>query len=517
MFKGSEDPSNGRSDEFKTGLGNTETIVHKHAEKERALRREKRDEKIARMRNRHHYEAPAPGMFELSKAIAVRDAFIATHSLESSQYLKQFISANAEGMNEILCAPFLEAIMAAISKANHAGVMCNAANFLVNIMADASNENVPLLGNTLICKPAFYNVLAQHICDANSPIRFDMWKVVANVACMCQDARNYLFASLLLPIFLSELDKRDPATLPMLLVTLVGATASEDAVINEALIQSTWKRVLGLLPLLLPAPQKEEEPNQLLEYTLTIIQNVLQKSNEAYAVGLLRSVSDAGVIEFLVGLCDRVSRTNFNVLHVQRILVLISKYNVENHEFVHRMRQAGCIQLMARLSVDANERIKKEAMMWIGNYSAEGSAFVQHLVEQHAYDGIIGLLRKAPKVHLLDQALYALVSAVKSCCRERNSESDATLRTLLTEKQFLDFTVRHVGQVGCDTRTCDILSMWVALLKWDKRFVLPILEDMHALDRVDDLLGSRNPAIYKLASQVDDLRMVRETMDEFDE
>jgi hypothetical protein len=206
------------------------------------------------------------------------------------------------------------------------------------------------------------------------------------------------------------------------------------------------------------------------------------------------------MIAFMVGMCKRVSIINYNQIRVQRILVMLSKYNAPGNVFAHAMRAAGCIPLMAGLSVSGNERVQKEALMWIGNYAAGGHAFVQHLLECNAFDGIVGFLRRAPKQHVLDQALYVLTAAV-----QQQEEIAGTLRSLLTQKHFLEFTSRHVGQVGCDTRSADILGMWVALLKWNRTFVQPLLEESHGLERVDQLLGSPNPVLYRLASQVDDI------------
>jgi hypothetical protein len=161
---------------------------------------------------------------------------------------------------------------------------------------------------------------------------------------------------------------------------------------------------------------------------------------------------------------------------------------------------------MAELAGSNNERVQKEAAMWIGNYAAGGFAFVQHLLECHAFDALVGCLRRAPKQRVLDQALYVLVSAANTCCSAAPSEErDGILQTLLIQKHFLTFTARHVGQMGCDTRTTDILGMWVALLKWNRAYVQPILEECKGLDRVDELLGSQNTAIYKLAAQIDDI------------
>lgn len=524
-----------RKDEFKTGLGDTEAVVKRHAEKARALGREKRDDKIQRMRNRNHYEPNSQTMFELSQVIAMRDAYIATQSLESIQYLKHFMHVSkAEAVNEILCVPFVDALMRSISAANYAGVMCAAADCLVNATAELSDEHIPLIGKAILARPEFYAVLNQHLCNNDSPIRFDMWKVLANLACMCQDAREAMLKSCVfvvppastrpappggstpLPIFASEFDKRDPATLPMLLVLLMGICASPDAVIPEPFMMAHWRRVVGLLPLFLPDPQREEEPMELLEYTLTVIQKTLEKATPERAVQMV--ALEPALVTFTVGLYKRVNQINYNHLHVMRILVMLSKFNTPQHEFLLAMRNAGCIPLMAQLSVNANERIQKEALMWIGNYAAEGHEFVAHLLEYHAFDGVVEFLRRAPKQSVLDQVLYVLTAAVKACCRRRDAgfanfansapaapSSQDTLRALLVEKHFLSFTTRYVGQKGCDTRTCDILSMWVMLLKWDKAYVLPILESTHGLDRVDELLGSPNVAIYKLASQVDDL------------
>lgn len=522
MFKGSDNSAN-RSDEFKTGLGTTEDAAKRHADKAISLRREKREDKIQRMRNRNH--CGGANAFELSNVIAMRDAFIATRSYESSQFLKHFMHVSeAEAINEILCVPLVEACIHAIAEQNHppafgggtsgSGVMCNAADCLVNIAADIDNAHIPAIGKAIFARPAFYAVMNQHLCNKDSPIRHDMWKVLANMACMCQDARNVMLQSIVfvapstgnaLPIFASEFDKRDASTLPILLVLLMGVCASPDAVIPEAFMMAHWRRIVNLLPFFLPEPQREEQPMEVLEYTLTIIQKTLEKSSEQRAVQMVAMEPPA--VAFMVGLCRRVSGVNFNVLRVQRILVMLSKYNTPGQEFLHAMRNAGCIPLMTELSVNANERIQKEALMWIGNYAAEGPAFVKHLLDGNAFDGIIGFLRRAPKQHVLDQALYVLVAAVKACCPPRPSGGgdNNILQTLITHKQFINFTVRHVGQVGCDTRTCDILSMWVALLKWNRKFVQPILEETHGLERVDDLLGSQNVAIYKLASQVDDI------------
>jgi len=261
--------------------------------------------------------------------------------------------------------------------------------------------------------------------------------------------------------------------------------------------------------------QQEQEENALLELLILTIENILEstvRDKSVFAVRLLGLNKE--FIAFMVKLTLRVHPIGQNRWRIVRFLVRVGDLHVDQFEFQHLMREAGAIQLMCRLCDQMNEPLRIEAMRWIGNYASDCATFVKHLLDCNALDAVISYIKRCPNEAVIDKAIYIMDACVKSCLKEQ-PQADAILKNLLVEKQFLSITVERVGRLGCEARTLDILGMWYRLLKWNKRFVLSILEDHGGLDRIDILLGAKNPAIYKAASQIDDF--LHSSTDDMDE
>lgn len=497
---------------FKTGLGDGENATKRHVEKASVLRRKKHDEKMQRLRNQNSALLPS---LDDSKTniLQCKQVFLSTASYDTLVYLKNFAHVCSEQeLNDILDVPLVVSLSSLLLH-KQMEYQIAAADCLVNITGCVGNEKINTIGHLLLKTP-FLQVIHQHLVSKTA-IFLDAWKIVANIACLCHDARSIMLCSPIfsshvehqagaLPIFAAEFDCHNEATLPILVLIMHAFSCVEQG--HEAFVYAQWKRLVVLLFRIFPEPmvQREQEENTLLELLILTIENTMEnttKDNSVIGIRLLSLTKE--LIPFMVKLVMRVHGMGQNRWRIVRFLVRVGQLHVADFEFQNLMREAGAIQLMCRLCDQINEPLRIEAMRWIGNYASECTTFVQHLLNFKAFDAVISYIRRSPKESVIDQAIYIMDATVKACIKEAPA-SNCVLQDLLIEKQFLSITVQRVGQVGCETRTLDILGMWYRLLKWNKRFVLPILEEHGGLDRVDILLGDKNPVIYKAASQIDD-------------
>jgi hypothetical protein len=513
-----------RAKDFKSNLGDTNDVVKRHADKAQSLRREKRDEKIQRMRNRETKSETMPDRF-LENALAARDAFLRTASLESLQFIQKFLrTMDDEDINHLLDDKgALASHMVLLLKHPNPLFVLTASDCLVNITGSVSAEKISSVA-AVLTKTDFINIAHAHVSNVNSPLRLDMWMCIANIANLCQDARNVLFQTSLFrvvpspggggnsnPPFSSELALQDPATQPIILLVLFGLCADKESLINQPFVMAHWHQICSLLYNACPAPMRGEH-NESLNMLILIISKILskEKSSDEFCIRLLSI--ERPLISFLVKLCPRVEDIA-NQIRILQTLVHIGLQSVPQYEFQNIMREAGCIQMMSLYSQSPHDRIRREAMMWIGNYANECYEFVTHLLSVRAFDGITEYIQHPSEKSLMCQAIYVLSAASESCCRNKTEESNQVLKTFFGQNGWLRFTSQRVGRKGCNDLTFDILKLWVMLINWDKHFVRPILEETGGLAKVDELLADKDPRIWSAANALDELLQQNEEME----
>lgn len=510
-----------RAKDFKTGLGDTESVVHRHAQKAVSIRKGKRDERMQRIRNTGPSPSSAgPSMTVdqlMASAFAMRDVFIRTGSLESLQFLQQFFRHVSEkDLNDLLDDQgLLVKSMVTLLMHTNVGHVTLAADCLVCITGEVDIIKLSSV-EVLLNKTPFLEIAHTHMNQRNSPIFLDMWKCVANLACVCQDARNILIQSPIfrkanpqdprMPVFVTEFDREDPATIQIVLLILFGFCSFDNSTICEPFIFSHWGRITKLLYSVFPAPMKEEpggEPIEVLESLLEIIEGILYKSRPEFGAGLI--YKEKPLIPFMIHLCPRLNTVN--QIRAARIVAQMGFYKVPNNEFLHLMREAGCIQLMSRFSLHPVERIQREALVWFAYYAGGSSEFVSHLIYNKALDGTFEFFRRDPKQSMVVQAMFILTVACQSCYQSKTNkkESDEILKDLLITKQCLGLMCHQLDKPGQVKMVTDILALWLGLLKWNRAFVLPYLEEIGGIEKVEKLLGDNCTAIYNLASKIDDL------------
>lgn len=496
-----------RAGEFKTGLGDINQVSKRHAEKAGLRSKKKRDEKISRIRKQPQSNDNSI-QNNIEEVISARDIFLKTASLESLQFIQRFLkTANKQEINSVLDdRGMLASAMVMLLKHNSTVFVLIASDCLVNITGTVEKERLSSAA-AVLTKTDFIPLAYAHIMNSQSPIRLDMWMCVANLASLCQDARTILLETPLFkstnPPFSAELARQDPATLPMVLLILYAFCAKRDSVLNEPFVMAQWRLLCSILYSGYPAPYRQEDgTDTTLSMIIMIILSILTKSSPELAIRLM--AIERPLITFLVGLYTRLVNT-IDKIRVAKTLVCIGHMDVPQCEFQNIMREAGCIQLMTALSQEANEDLRREAMVWIANYAVESYLFVTHLIQCRAFDGVIAYLQHPSGNKYTSQAIYVLKAASQSCYTNRNAESDEVLRMLLGQNGWLRFTSQRIGRKGCDEITLEILSLWIALIKWDIHFVRPILEESRGLDRLAELLADKNPAIWSSANRLDEM------------
>lgn len=513
--------SNSRASEFKTGLGDINQVSKRHAEKAGLRSKKNRNDKISRMRKQNSGGDTfvVPDNFS-EQAFLARNVFLKTASLESLQFIQRFLRvATKREINSFLDEQgMLASAMVTLLKHNSTVFVMIASDCLVNITGNVKSDKLSSVAMVLT-KTDFIPIAYAHVMNQQSPIRLDMWMCIANMALLCQDARNYLLETPLFksnnPPFTAELAQQDPATLPVVLLTLYAFYPQKDdtIVLNEPFTMAQWRIICNILYTKYPPPMKQTDSDRDLSMILLIILSIFDNSSAAFRIRLISI--ERLFIAFLVGLLPRICDID-DKIRVAKILVHIGMLDVPQCEFQNIMREAGCIQLMTDLSQSGHELLKRESMVWIANYASESYTFVTHLLHCRAFDGITVYLQRPSEVKYMNQAIHVLKTASQSCYNNRTTESDEVLKTLLNQNGWLRLTSQRIGRVGCVELTLEILSFWIALVKWDIHFIRPILEDSRGLERLAELLADKNPAIWSLANRLDEMLNNEMEMTEMD-
>jgi hypothetical protein len=513
-----------RAGEFKTGLGDINQVSKRHAEKAGLRSKKKRDEKISRIRKQNNDATfVVPDNFS-EQALLARNVFLKTASLEALQFIQKFLKTSKKReVNALLDDQgMLASAMVTLLKHNSTAYVLIAADCLVNITGNVKNDKLSSVAMVLT-KTDFISIAYTHVTNQQSPIRLDMWMCIANMACLCQDARNYLLETPLFksnnnPPFTAELAQQDPATLPVVLLTLQTFYPQKDTqkeddtyVLNEPFTMAQWRTLCNILYTNCPAPMKQTDRDRDLSMVLLIMWSVFDRATPLFRIRLISI--ERSLIVFLVGLLPRICDID-DKIRVAKMLVAIGILNVPQCEFQNIMREAGCIQLMTDLSQSGHEDLKREAIVWIANYAAESYTFVRHLLQCRAFDGVAAYLQHPSDIKYMNQAIYVLKTASQSCYTNRTAESDEVLRMLLGQNGWLRFTCERIGRIGCVELTLEILSFWIALVKWDIHFVRPILEELGGLKKLDVLLADKNPAIWSLSNRLDEMLNKEMEMDD---
>ena len=512
-----------RAGEFKTGLGDINQVSKRHAEKAGLRSKKKRDEKITRIRKQNNNATFVVPDNYSEQALLARNVFLKTASLEALQFIQKFLkTAEKREVNALLDDQgMLASAMVTLLKHNSTVYAPIAADCLVNIIGYVKKDKLSSVA-TVLTKTDFISIAYAHVMNQQSPIRLDMWMCIANMACLCQDARNYLLETPLFksnnPPFTVELAQQDPATLPVMLLTLQTFYPQKDTqkeddtyVLNEPFTMAQWRALCNILYTNCPAPMKQTDRDRDLSMVLLIMRSVFDRATPLFRIRL--TSIERPLIVFLVGLLPRICAID-DKIRVAKMLVDFGIVDVPECEFQNIMREAGCIQLMTDLSQSGHEALKREAIVWIANYAAESYTFVRHLLQCRAFDGIVAYLQHPSDIKYTNQAIYVLKTASQSCYTNRTAESDEVLRTLLGQNGWLRFTCERIGRIGCVELTLEILSFWIALVKWDIHFVRPILEELGGLKKLDVLLADKNPAIWSLSNRLDEMLNKEMEMDD---
>lgn len=491
----------------KPSLGSVEDATKRHIEKQTSLRRNQRDVQRQRIRGIVHVESDLNQLIQKYDKTALLDngdvvqldllsrIFASCSDAELEQYLPQLIlTANDEPR-------VLFALVYALGTA-HA---LQAASCLVNLTG--AKTRFALLCGQALFKSNILGAIYPHL-RSRSQCAVDLWIVIANIICLCPEARDLILDSVIFresadgpPPFALELNRGDDALCKCMLLIICGSVEASEMLPPEPFIWACWSHVVPML-----IQQKKIMENDNLEYimaTLDITASRLCATDRGHQL-LTRMIGQFEtkyqLLTFLVRLCSDMS--GWVRLSTLKLLTSVSFLNVPNNAFQCIMRDAGCVELMKTAVETGPDRCTNTAISWLENYVTEGFDFVKDAHTRGVFYSVgLALRSHALKGHLVHRCL-ALFERVCQICLTDLPASGNFLSALLDESNIVQIMIQYFDQTGVLNSTERILRLWIDLRRWNKEKIHTLLTETSAMDRIERLIHSPNDTISRLAEEI---------------
>ena len=524
-----------RKEDFKSGLGSTKDVTKRHVEKQHGIRKKKRENKLGRFR---HVDAGQGGSaFEIAlkeynpRALYGQKDVFALDALE-----KCMRAANDEQMNKYFTyllaysdkrgSPIIPILVQLLGQENGTLGM-KAMSCLVNVTgANLEPQYQPLLAQ-LIIEAQFLDAVTAHIIE-DTVIAKECWYVIANLISLCETSRDVVLSCVLFKNvyndetwrspFLGEMQRGRPEYDVLIFTVVCGAFETGMVSLPDpAFCFATLLYVIKYLVMHWHTGKREStaEPDRVLALGLSALAHFAEKcssQNLEHVTLFARLFGQAEEkiqgFSFLVNLATRVNTANQRRL--ARIFVKAGKFNDSALAMQTLMYKAGCLDLMIRFVEEADPRLQREGLMWLGNYASDSLQFAIQIKERDGFKVVSQRLRRAPTHDLRNGAVYCLMQACNICSNALPQErAEQTLVHLVYHCNIIQITCQHLGDLGDPQLTIDILELWLTLLrKWNTSSISLIIEEHGGQDKVEQLLGVTGPEgmrIFKLAEQVLDI------------
>jgi len=520
-----------RKEDFKTGLGNGENAIERHIEKRNGIRKQKREDKLARIR---HVAVDITGFQNALKTykpmelyqrtnVGALDALNTCMRLGTDDQLNKhftYLLAYSDKQG----SPVVQTLIQLLGE-NNPDIGLKAMSCLVNLSgANLEPQYQPLLAQ-LIIEAGFLNAATAHITE-DSIVAKECWCVVSNLISLCETSRDVVLSCILFKNihkdenwsspFLTEMQK-GRSEYDVLIFTVVcgafetGSISLPDPAFCFATLMFSIKYIMMHWH-----PGRSEttsNPDRVLELVLSALAHFANKcssQNKDHIILFARIFGQAEEkmqgFSYLINLASRVKAANQHRL--ARVFVKAGKFNDPSLTMQRLMYKSGCVQLMIGFVESVDPKLQREALMWLGNYAADSLEFVLHIREQGGFRSIAQRLRSAQSHALRNAAVYCLMQACNvSSAYLPNEQASSCLIHLVTDCRIIQITCRHINDTGDPQLTIDILELWLTLLRWKNKHlnIANIIEEYGGDDKVERLLGITGEVgmrIFKLAESV---------------
>lgn len=512
-----------RKDSFKKGLGGIEDAAERTNARQEGIRKKKRDDVIERRRKQGN--VVTQGMEQESLM----------QQLTRNYSVEKFMANDAQSMNALheICRignnAQLQILFPLVLFAGHIDkpVVIQRLVEFISVPGEHTGPALDTLVNITGASTSYAVVIAQVIINAKflthavnhikaasaGPWLNDIWAIIANLVCLCPEARDVILGNpAVFPEAFFLQVRAKTVDIATLLLVICGAVEVSAALPPQPFLMAAWPFIVLQLKAILPYPMQQTDytdTNGAVDYLLSTFQSIAVRCNDESEeqmsfFGGLVNYNQMELIPFMVNLVPRVE--NVNKLRICQFLVKVGQ--LPQVEFQHCMLAAGAVNVMVRMVQDASERLRREGLIWLGNFASSGMVFVNALMDCKAYEPVIHIIRRQHKAFLVRSAIYVLIAVCNSCMNCAPSEAsraEDVMVYLFQNYKVIQLSISHVDVAGGEKLTIDILTLWRDAVKWNRSFVAPLLEECGAMDRVAKLVGHKHTTIFNLCSQIDEL------------
>lgn len=515
----------GRSEDFKRGLGPASDGTDRRALEANGIRKKAREEKLALIRHARTGTASLNGFHKASflqeghmgSLVALQDFLRnATPDQLDAQFEALFEEPSLGKAPGIKCLVFLAQGGSDEAERVKRSVAC-----LLNLTGTRTSHLVRVAH--AVISLGFLDTAARHILQQTT-MAPDMWGVIANLSYMCPESRDAVMESAIItrpagytnwtsPL-ISELDRQTPELRATLILLLAGLFGSNTTLPNAGFIMCVWPYIINYLAVtVFPEPMSTlNEPLPEVDSLLHIFQSLGQFSpiNQEWDAIFARLLGICGpsFLPFMVRMLRRTRDTNKR--YIARFLWRIGMIcKVPGEIFQRQMADNGGLATMMSLVQSSNDLLRSEGLKWLANYASDHLDFTMNLMDDKAYAirAVEAIIRRGT-AKLIPDAIYVYVAMCRACIRDTSDRETANgiMGALVGQFGVIELTNSHVCRTASISLILDILELWKYLLKWNWTAVLDIMEECGAMDKVAEMVAHQDTRIFELAKAIEDIR-----------
>lgn len=499
---------NFRAADFKKGLGTGEDALQRRVERVDGIRKKRKEDVLERFRKPAATVTVTVTVAELLRRYSLK-AFLEGH-YDSLCLLNQICRlGNEQQLNE--CIPLLlggdgAGIQRLVSYIETPSANTEQAmDILINLTGAPTRHAIPIAQTVIGCN--FLQHAIKHV-QGNSPFLKDVWGIIANLTCLCSEARDCVIETpgIFPEAFFFQVQR---ATVPpsiMLLVACGIIQVSADLP-PPAFLKLIWPYLVEQLkgiPL--------DDKNGSMDYALASLANIAKRCKDRELFQTLLLYKNAESVSFMMSLIPRVDGPN--QLRICEFMVIVSL--LPNLMFQNIALQGGGIPIMTQMVQHKNDRLRREALLWMGNLATDGIDYANALYMSGALEHIFMIIRGRDRGFIVRNAIYVLLAVCNTCMLSSQDErSNDIMKNLMDFKGVISITADYVDAVGCTQSTIDILRMWRDALLWDLNFVTPLLEKYDGVYKITKFIAQapKESQIYQFACEIENMTNKHESLE----
>lgn len=500
---------NFRAADFKKGLGTGEDALQRRVDRTDGIRKQKKDEALARLRKQQTPVTVTTTVAELLRRYSLKG--LVDGQYEALCLLDQICRLGNEAqLNE--CIPQLLGgdgigigkLVSYIETPSPNTI--HAMDVLINLTGASTRHAVPIAQTVIGCN--FLQHAIKHV-QGDSPFVKDVWGIIANLTCLCAEARDCVLETpgIFPEAFFFQVQRATVEPSVMLLVTC-GIIQVSDTLPPPKFLTQIWPYLVG---------QLKNMPPNCLDYVLASLSNIAKRCADLEFFRTLVLYNGGEVIPRMMTMIPHLARDGQNQLRICEFFVKVSM--LPDASIHNSSLQCGGIQIMTQMVQHKNDRLRREALLWMGNLATDSIDYASAIYESNVMDEIFTIIRSRQRGFIVRNAIYVLLAICNTCLlTPKDNRSRDIMGTLLDFKGVISITADYVDAIGCTGSTIDILRLWRDALLWDLKFVTPLIEKFDGTYKITKFIAQapKDSQIYQLACEIENLTNKHDESQEMD-